>query len=62
MNPGAFADLTVFDEDEIRAATPDQEKPFGVRRVFINGTQVLADGALDEQALKTTGHAVPVGA
>ena len=60
IRPGCFADLTVFDEEEIRAATPDQEHSFGVRRVFINGRQVLRDGTLDAQALKTTGHAVPV--
>lgn len=60
IRPGAFADLTVFDEEEIKAATPDQEKSFGVRRVFINGTQVLSGDALDKEALRTSGRAVPV--
>ena len=60
IRPGCYADLTVFDEDEIRAATPDQEKPFGIRRVFISGRQVLAEGVLDEAALRTSGRAVPV--
>ena len=60
IRPGAFADLTVFDEEEIKAATPDQEKSFGIRRVFINGTQVLSGDALDKEALRTSGRAVPV--
>ena len=58
LRPGYFADLTVFDEAEMAAATPDQEKAFGIRRVFINGKQVLADGTLDKEALKTSGHAL----
>ncbi len=60
LRPGCFADLTVFDEDELRAATPDQEKSFGIRRVYINGHPVLADGALDKEALRTSGRAVAV--
>lgn len=62
IRPGCFADLTVFDEDGLRAAVPDQEKPFGVRRVFISGKQVLAESKLDEAALKTTGRAIAVKA
>ena len=53
------ADLTVFDEAEMKAATPDQTKSFGIRRVFINGKQVLCGGELDKEALKTSGHALP---
>ena len=58
VKPGYFADLTVFDEAEMKDATPDQEKAFGIRRVFINGHEVLADGILDKEALKTSGHAL----
>ena len=58
VKPGYYADLTVFDEAEMAAATPDQSKPFGIRRVFINGKQVLKDGALDKEALKTSGRAL----
>ena len=59
LKPGFFADITVFDEAEMAAATPDQTKAFGIRRVFINGKQVLAEGELDKEALKTSGHALP---
>ena len=59
VKPGYFADLTVFDEAEMAASTPDQTKSFGIRRVFINGRQVLADGALNTEALKTSGQALP---
>lgn len=60
IRPGCFADLTVFDEDEIKAAAPDQEKAFGVRKVFINGHLVLDGDALAAETLSTTGHAIPV--
>ena len=58
LKPGFFADLTVFDEAEMAAATPDQEKAFGIRRVWINGKQVLADGVLNAKVLKTSGRAL----
>lgn len=61
LRPGCFADLTVFDEDEIRNATPDQEKSFGIRKVFINGRLVLDNDELNADALRTTGRAVAVG-
>ncbi|MCR5326639.1 MAG: amidohydrolase family protein [Bacteroidales bacterium] len=59
LKPGYFADLTVFDETEMKQATPDQTKSFGIRRVFINGKEVLCDGVLDKESLKTSGHALP---
>ncbi|MBO5581490.1 MAG: amidohydrolase family protein [Bacteroidales bacterium] len=58
VKPGYFADLTVFDEAEMVSAVPDQEKAFGIRRVFINGKEVLCDGRLAPEALKTSGHAL----
>ena len=60
LKDGYYADLTVFDEDEIRNAQPDQEKPFGIKAVFINGCPVLENGVMDEQALKTTGMSLRV--
>ena len=60
LRPGCFADLTVFDEAEIKAATPDQEKSFGIRKVFINGKLVLDGDELQTETLKTSGRAVPV--
>lgn len=59
LQPGYFADLTVFDEKEMASATPDQQRSFGIKRVFINGHQVLASGILDTETLKTSGHALP---
>ena len=60
VKEGCYADLTVFDEAEIKRAQPDQQKPFGVKMAFINGIQVLDHGALDEKALKTSGAALRV--
>lgn len=60
VKPGYFADLTVFDEAEMAAATPDRERAFGISRVFINGHEVLSGDVLDKEALKTSGHALKV--
>lgn len=57
---GNFADITVFDEEEIKRATPDKEKSFGIDKVFINGRKVLDGNNLSKEALKTSGRALPV--
>ena len=60
LREGCFADLTIFDENEIKAATPDQGKPFGIDKVFINGELVLDEGKLDTEALKGTGRLLKI--
>ena len=60
LKEGYYADLTVFDEEKVRNGIPDQEKAFGIEKVFVNGQLVLNDDKLDEKALKTTGRAIPV--
>ena len=60
LKEGYFADLTVFDEEALKNGVPDQEKPFGIEKVFINGQLVLSDSQLDEAALKQTGRTLPV--
>ena len=32
LKEGYFADLTVFNEEEIRRAVPDQERSFGIEK------------------------------
>lgn len=58
VRKGYFADLTVFDEEELKNGVPDQSRAFGIRQVWINGTRVLCDGMLDSGALKNTGRAL----
>ena len=60
LKEGFFADLTVFDEEELKAATADQSRSFGIRKVFINGQPVLNETQLDTQVLKTVGRAIEV--
>jgi N-acyl-D-amino-acid deacylase len=58
LKPGAFADLTVFNEERLRGGTPDQGRAFGIEKVFINGRLVLDGEHLDREALRTSGAAV----
>ena len=60
IKKGYFADLTVFDEEQLEKATPDKTQSFGIEKVFINGKLVLDGESINEQALKTTGRALPV--
>ena len=60
MKEGYYADLTVFDEEALRSATPDQERAFGIEKVFINGRLVYSDNQFEERALTHTGRAIPV--
>jgi N-acyl-D-amino-acid deacylase len=60
LKEGYYADLTVFDEAELKAAIPDQPKAFGIKAVFINGKEVLEGENLDKKALKTSGRAMRV--
>ena len=58
IRPGYFADLTVFCEDELKAAIPNQEKSFGIHRVWINGKAVLNGEILNQELTKTSGKAI----
>lgn len=55
---GAYADLTVFDEEELKNTVSDQSKSFGIKKVFINGKLVLDGGLLDTETLKTSGRVI----
>ena len=58
IRPGCFADLTVFDEEKLKNATPDQTRSFGIRRVWINGKTVLDGEKIDQEQLKSSGKAI----
>ena len=57
IKPGYYADLTVFDEQKLREGQPDQEKSFGIEKVYINGIKVLDGNVLDSEAIKHSGRA-----
>ena len=59
LKTGYFADLTIFDENEIKNST-EQQKPFGIKSVYVNGKKVLDDQTLVEDTVKTTGMAIRV--
>ena len=58
VKPGYYADLTVFDESKLRNGTPDQDAPFGIEMVYINGTRVLNGEVIDTEAIKHSGRAM----
>lgn len=60
IRPGYYADLTVFSEEELKNAIPNQKKSFGIRKVWINGKRVLDGEMLDQELAKTSGKAVRV--
>ena len=58
IRPGYYADLTVFCEEELKKATPNQKKSFGIHRVWINGKAVLNGETLDQELTKTSGKSI----
>ena len=60
IRPGYYADLTVFSEEELKSATPNQKKAFGIRKVWINGKAVLDGESLDRELTKNSGKAMRV--
>lgn len=59
VKPGAFADLSIFDEKALLAGEEDCGHAFGIEKVFINGRLVLDGDKLDHSALHC-GHAIEV--
>lgn len=60
LKEGYAADLTVFDENEIMHATPDQEKSFGIKKVYINGKLVFENGQMIKNNVNGVGRALPI--
>ena len=58
IKPGYYADITIFDETKLREGTPDQERSFGIEKVYINGINVLNGDKLDAEAIKHSGRAL----
>lgn len=58
VKPGYYADITVFNEEKLRNGQPDQEKSFGIEKVYINGVNVLDGEILDAEAIKHSGKAM----
>ncbi len=58
IKKGYFADLTVFDEDELKSTKPNQEKSFGIKTVYVNGKLVLENGIVHYHNFKNAGVAL----
>lgn len=58
IRPGYYADITVFDESKLREGEPDQERSFGIEKVYINGINILDGDILDTEAIKHSGRAI----
>lgn len=59
IKEGYIADLTVFDEIEIKNST-EKEKPFGIKSVYVNGQEVLNGENINYAVIKSTGKAIRV--
>lgn len=44
LREGGFADVTVFDPRTVAPDLDPEKRPHGIRHVFVNGQQVVADG------------------
>ena len=62
IKPGYYADLTIFDERDLRDGQPDKEQSFGIKKVYINGMKVLDGDMLDTEAIKHSGRAMRASA
>ena len=60
LRTGCYADITVFDEDELKTAVPDEKHAFGITKVFVNGKLIFSDGKVDAEAAATSGKAMRV--
>ena len=60
IKPGYYADLTVFDEAKLRDGQPDQEKSFGIEKVYINGVNFLDGNNLNSEAIRHSGKAIRI--
>ena len=60
IKPGYYADITVFDETRLREGTPDQEKSFGIEKVYINGINVLDANEFKSEEIRHSGQAIRV--
>ena len=58
IKPGYFADLTIFNEEKLRNGQADQERAFGIEKVYINGIKVLDGEKLDTEAIRHSGKAI----
>ena len=60
IKPGFYADLTIFNEEELRNGKTDMGESFGIEKVYINGVKVLDGGILDAGAIRHSGRAIKV--
>lgn len=58
IKEGYFADITVFNEEILKNEPPDQNKSFGIEKVFINGKQVIEKDTMNEVLLQNAGYAI----
>lgn len=58
VKDGYFADLTVFDENEIISNLNIDKNKLGIKKVFINGKLILNDNSIDSKSAKFSGKAM----
>ncbi len=59
VKEGYFADLTIFDERELKNSS-EQQKTFGIKAVYVNGQLVLDGENLQTDVVRNAGKAIKV--
>ncbi len=58
IKEGAFADITIFSEEELLNGKVDINKPFGIKSVFVNGSKIYDEGIIADVEFSKSGRAI----
>ena len=60
IKEGYYADLTIFDEEELKKGSVNQNSSFGIKKVFVNGRLVLDNEVVNKELFRDCGRALPI--
>ena len=60
LKKGYYADLTIFDEEELKKGSVNQNSSFGIKKVFVNGRLVLDNEVVNKELFRDCGRALPI--
>ena len=60
IKEGYYADLAIFDEEELKKGSVNQNSSFGIKKVFVNGRLVLDNEVVNKELFRDCGRALPI--